>query len=248
MKYYGRADKDLSTIAFSENTSEVKDVLASAMGRMGFHNFVFATWRLGAKENKVELLQALGSLEGVMQKYIAEKLANSSPVSANFDRNQILDLGPFYQDPRPRPNARYVPRIIELLKDHGVDNAVVIPLLRQGIATRTFLVLADPAPDSKLSFLQRLSEPLPTLLPLAREFSARMMMETVLAPDQVLTSSEILVLGELARGRRPAQIATITRKSIETIRNQTASARARLGAKTTTQAVAIAVRLGFVKL
>ena len=248
MKFDGQAAKDLSAIAFSENITEVKDVFISALERLGYDNFACFQFRRGVERTDAELFQAIGSFRSVAKTHMQENLCSSSPASASFDRDQIVDFTPLFQDPSPRPNAENIPRIIELLQDHGIHNVAVIPLIRSDITTRSFIALADPAPENKAPFLHRLSQRQSTLAPLVREFSARMMMKTTLKQDQVLTSSEILVLEQLARGQRAATIAKSTGKSIETIRNQIVSARRRLQAKTTLQAISISVRLGLVKI
>lgn len=64
----------------------------------------------------------------------------------------------------------------------------------------------------------------------------------------LLTRSEVDVLTELARGAAPAEVARARGKSIHTVRQQIASARKRLGARSVAEAVLLARELGEIRL
>lgn len=66
--------------------------------------------------------------------------------------------------------------------------------------------------------------------------------------DALLTASEARVLKGLARGLSAEQIAEETGRSLSTIRNQLRSARVRLGARSTAETLAIAIRTGQIRI
>lgn len=66
------------------------------------------------------------------------------------------------------------------------------------------------------------------------------------ANDTALTPSERRVLRLLAMGYSQVEAACYLQRSLETVRKQTKMARARLGARTNTHAVAIAISLDLI--
>jgi DNA-binding CsgD family transcriptional regulator len=65
--------------------------------------------------------------------------------------------------------------------------------------------------------------------------------------DMILSPAERDVLGRLAQGATPQDVSEDTGKSISTVRKQMESARRRLGARTTSHAIALAIALELIR-
>lgn len=157
--------------------------------------------------------------------YLTERPARPAPRQTAHP-----DLGAG-SDPRSGPRCR--------LEALGVTCGASIPVISRSGRKRASLCVSGAKEERAAAFDQRFPQLAPALrisglamfefgLEVARQRAA-----------QRLTPSEADVLELLAAGHRPREIATALSKSENTVRNQIAAARDKLGAESALQAVAM---------
>lgn len=137
--------------------------------------------------------------------------------------------------------------LAERMRAEGVTCGGAVATLTPGTMRVGSLSVIGAQGEQPQAFDARFIEIWPVLrlaaLPLA-ELAARILRKGS-APS--VSAKEAEVLCELAKGKRPAEIAVALGKSESTVRNQIDSAKARLGVRTSIQAVATALSIGAIK-
>lgn len=135
-------------------------------------------------------------------------------------------------------------RQMECSLDHGLLNGVSIPLRDVNPLSRAGMgIMGDPYEDAD-TFARFLTDKLPTLRIMAEAFHLNLQRSQLQGPDQQLSIRERECLLWSSYGLQSIQIADRLGTHRKTVEKQLQSARNKLKARSTTQAVVKAMLLG----
>ncbi|TVQ55155.1 MAG: hypothetical protein EA355_10540 [Rhodobacteraceae bacterium] len=243
--------RDVIAISRADSMEAAADALATCLKAFGVDGFGFgAIWRDGDGVAGARCC-ARGVMESLVADYLDRRLENRDPLLRALLRGRRAALWSQYYFGSDRADGDGASaEIAALFHEHGVTAGATISLNDFGGAYRAVMSLAATRTDPACfdaEFVKHecalraagvifcdvaLREGLPRLEP----------------GDLVLSNSEKLVMEGLVRGMRARDIASWLGKSEHTVRNQIASAQARLGARTKEQAIAVALRRGLIGL
>ena len=234
-----------SRLRDAEDTQDVTQLLVEAISPFGYDRFVYA--RSPAEDSRVEEYISLTNLEPAwMQHYLSEELYQS-----DFALEHCLKSSKplrWITLPELIERGEMTHKNGEVYKaacDWGISNGVTIPLPCFGRYKAGISLVGDPNAnhDQQDQLFQAEEKTLSTIVQI---FHAAVNMGTIARGFFNLSKREIEVLKWLSNGLKTKEIAKKLQTSVHTVEKQSKSARERLGAASSTEAVAKAAILGII--
>lgn len=236
----------LEALGLSTDLERAADSLERLLADLGFTGgFAFGTVDPLGSHVAGALGTARGPLAEAAASYVAAGLVRGDPIARRLlRRGPPFSFSAYFRAPANRTPCETRAEVIANLRAHGIVTAGAMSLPIPGAGRRAALTVAGPPDDTQPAFDTRFGAHLGILRLAALHLGTRVSDILAARNGDRLTAMEREVLSGLARGLRPAEIAAACGKSVNTIQNQIASARTRLGARSATEAVARAIRTG----
>jgi LuxR family transcriptional regulator len=234
-----------SKLRDAEGSQEVAQLLVEAISPFGYDKFVYA--RSPGEDSKVTEYISLTNLDPAwMQYYVSNQLYDSDYAFVHC----INSSNPLLWSTFPEMFENGLisadnMKVMDIGRDWGVSNGVTIPLPCFGRYHAGISLVGDPNADRKEQeqiFMAEEKE----ISTIVKIFHAAVNMGTISRDYFGLSRREVEVLQWSSDGLRTKEIAEKLKTSVHTVEKQAKSARERLAATSSTQAVAKAVLLGII--
>lgn len=239
----------LDTILTARSLTAAQQALDAFLTMTGFGGYSFGlVW---GNETMIDCAATFhgGNLTGVVPVYLAEGMVAIDPIARAVRQVMGPVLWTDCLTPVDRSGEPHgLTRLRQLLESQRLHAGVAIPVTLPSTGCRGALSVSAQTDCSPHEF-RALYEREGRRIQLAALCLGIALDPLLTRPGCVaLSSSEVLVLGALAEGLRPREIAQRLGKSEHTIRNQIVSAQQRLGVRTKEQAIVAAIRMGLIPL
>ena len=224
----------LQALARGADLEMLREPLGALIESLNLSGYKFCVAMPEAGEFRIIAVIAGGALDAAPKHFLYTTIRPCDPILWESYRSAApVSWTPYFADARRMQMSGVGP-----LASRGVTSGASIPILSQYGACRASLCVSG-APDEKPTALDMR---LPDFWPLLRLAGLTLfeagVAEALRREQSPLTSSEIAALQALSQGLTVKEAAQELGKSESTIRNQLDSARARIGAKTTVEAIA----------
>lgn len=243
-----RDSRDIVELALQLHAASTNDeaarILSAEISKFGFSGFVYALMPTIPGGNQVEYLNINTLDPKWMSFYLGQKLYEYDfPAKHCFQAKHPLFWSKMYQEIENGTIRGRWAEVSLVGKEWGVGNGYTIPLLHVGAYNAGISLIADA--DASVQEQDRLFTAFqPQILALTDTFHAIVDHRSIAAAHYKLSKRQIEVLKWAAEGLLKDAIAYRLNLSVHTVDKHLQKARQRLGAATTTQAVARAVSLG----
>ncbi|MEM8838412.1 MAG: LuxR C-terminal-related transcriptional regulator [Pseudomonadota bacterium] len=223
----------LQALARGANLELMRNPLAKLTEALNLGGYKFCIASPESDGYRILAVIAGGDLETSPEGFLDTKIGPSDPILWESYRSTTpVSWTPYFSD----PHLMEVSGVSALAK-RGVSSGASIPILSRNDSCRASLCVSGAKEEAPVALDLRL----PAFWPLLRLAGLALfesgMAEAAERERSVLTPSETAVLSALSDGLRIKEVAVKLGKSERTIRNQLESARVRIGAATTIEAV-----------
>lgn len=241
--------KALSDLAATPERDAAASAFGALIGALGYDSYALGLFltEAGATTGGV-LALGEGAMRAAAEAYLRDGLSTGDPIAQRLaTAQQGFTLERYFAHPVDRDPGGTLAAIVANFRAHGLRNIAMTPIAGPLGAPHGALALAGPsdlAPDDFAALFRETG----WLAALAAATITARLHGPASADAPTLTASERQVVGALAEGLRPGEIALRLGKSERTVRNQIDSAKRRLGTGTNAGLVAAAIRLGLIRI
>lgn len=224
----------LQTLARGADLEMLRDPLAALIGSLNLGGYKFCIAMPAAGAYRIIAVIAGGDLGGAPEHFLDSTIGPGDPILWESYRSvSPVSWTPYFTDAR-RMELSGVSR----LAARGVTSGASIPIVSRQRDCRASLCVSGARGETPAGLDLRLPEFWPLLRLAGLALLDVGLAEAQLRATSPLTESEIAVLKALSQGLTVKETAHQLGKSERTVRNQLDSARSRIGAKTTIEAIA----------
>ena len=224
----------LQAMARGANLEFVRGPLSDLVRALGLGGYKFCVASPEPDGYRILAVIAGGDLAASPEEFLDAKIGAGDPILWESYRSVgPVSWTPYFADARLMELSG-----VGALAERGVTSGASIPILSRNQSCRATICVSGALRETPASLDLRL----PAFWPLLRLAGLALfevgIAEAAARRGDALTPSEIAVLSALSEGLRVTEVAVKFGKSERTIRNQLESARRRIGAATTIEAVA----------
>ncbi|MEM9843654.1 MAG: LuxR C-terminal-related transcriptional regulator [Pseudomonadota bacterium] len=240
--------RDLAEIAVAADSSTAWSLVEKLCADMGFD--YSGTGVVGNRTGEISVGLRYGTpfFEHTFREYEKSELHLADPMAFGLlDGARVLNAEDVLGSP-PRRLAEGARRMKDYLKAYSIAGDAALRIDLPGRPYTGYLGVGFKEGQSKTEFRDKLQQNSDVLMVAAAIYTSVALRERNPKDHApIVTDREKSVLSLLAQGLTPREIAEQECKSLTTIRNQIASARARLGARSSAHAVALAIELKLIR-